>query len=112
MIKTSTGIPIDEEFLNEYFKTLVNGFFKILPMKEGGEESLPVYMRSLQVELVGCRNLISFIHDDPSYITILSILEYLIGNPECTVKEVKREVFRAISIINRIRAMTVEEVIK
>ena len=54
MIQTTVGVPMDATMLNNYFRTLVNLFFKILPIKESGESSLEVYMRSLQAELLGC----------------------------------------------------------
>ena len=104
MIDTKPGVPIDAEVLHNYFRRLVNHFFKILPMRENNEESLTTYMQSLQVELLGCKELVTVIHDDSNYLTILSILQYLIDNPECGVTEVKREVFRAISICNKLQS--------
>lgn len=105
MVETTASMPIDAEILHKYFKNLVNHFFKILPMREENEESLITYMQSLQAELLGCKGLISAIQNDASYLTLLSILQYLIDNPECTVREVKREVFRAISICNKLQAI-------
>ena len=102
MVETTAGVPIDAEVLHNYFRNLVNHFFKILPIREQNEESLTTYMQSLQAELLGCKGLISAIQNDASYLTLLSILQYLIDNPECTVREVKREVFRAISICNKL----------
>ena len=104
MIETTAGMPIDAEILHNYFRTLVNHFFKILPIREQNEESLTTYMKSLQAELLGCKELVNAIQNDASYLTLLSILQYLIDNPECTVREVKREVFRAISICNQLKA--------
>lgn len=104
MVETTAGMPIDAEVLHNYFRNLVNHFFKILPIREQNEGSLTTYMQSLQAELLGCRGLISAIQKDASYLTLLSILQYLIDNPECTVREVKREVFRAISICNKLKA--------
>lgn len=104
MVETTAGVPIDAEVLNNYFRTLVNHFFKILPIREQNEDSLTTYMQSLQAELLGCKGLVSAIQNDASYLTLLSILQYLIDNPECSVREVKREVFRAISICNKLRA--------
>lgn len=101
---TKAGIPIDAEILRNYFKRLVNLFFKILPMRENSEDSLVIYMQSLQVELLGCKNLIIAIQNDSDYLTILSILQYLIDNPECNIAKVKREVFRAISICNKLQS--------
>lgn len=109
MIDTKLGIPISTEILHNYFKCLVNHFFKILPMRENNEESLSKYMQSLQMELLGCKNLITAIHNDSSYLTILSILQYLIDNPDCSISEVRREVFRAISICNKLRSKFITE---
>jgi hypothetical protein len=44
---TVAGEPINSELLSNYFASLVNAFFKILPMRENGEVSLPTYMHSL-----------------------------------------------------------------
>lgn len=104
MVETTAGMPIDAEVLHNYFRNLVNHFFKILPIREQNEESLTTYMQSLQAELLGCKGLVIAIQNDASYLTLLSILQYLIDNQECTVREVKREVFRAISICNKLKA--------
>lgn len=104
MVETTAGTSIDTEVLHNYFRSLVNHFFKILPIREQNEKSLTTYMQSLQAELLGCKGLVSAIQNDASYLTLLSILQYLIDNPECTVREVKREVFRAISICNKLKA--------
>ena len=63
MIQTTVGVPMDAMVLNNYFRTLINLFFKILPIKESGESSLDTYMRSLQAELLGCKELIEAIHE-------------------------------------------------
>ena len=102
-VNTTQGVPINAEVLHNYFRRLVNHFFKILPMRENNEESLTTYMHSLQVELLGCKGLITAIHDDSNYLTIL------IDNPDCSVSEVKREVFRAISICNKLQSKFLSE---
>lgn len=104
MIQTTVGIPVNSEILSNYLHTLVNLFFKILPLKESGEHSLDTYIRSLQIELLGCEGLIDAIHNDPSFISLISILQYFIDNPSCETPVVKREVFRAISICNKLSA--------
>ena len=109
MINTTPGVPINAEILHSYFKRLVNHFFKILPMRENNEESLATYLKSLQAELLGCKGLIVVLRDDPNYLTILAILQYLIDNTNCSVSEVKREVFRAISVCNKLQAKFLSE---
>lgn len=113
MIQTKVGVPMDAKVLNNYFRTLINLFFKILPIWESGESSLDTYMRSLQAELLGCKELIDAIHADSLFLSLISILQYLIDNPDCEIAVVKREVFRAISICNKLKskyAIPMEEV--
>lgn len=105
MLDTTTGVSINSKIINKYFKNLVNHFFKILPMRENNEDSLYTYMKSMQVELLGCKELIVAINNDPNYLTLLSILQYLIDNPKCSIKEVRREVFHAISVCNKISSI-------
>lgn len=86
-----------------YMRGLVDRFFKILPMWEDNEDSLPIYLESLLLELEGFNSLMYAFKDDGEYVTLLSILRYLLNNPDTEVRVVKREVFRAISICNRLR---------
>lgn len=103
MIDTSVGVDIPEEMVCHYFEHLVGGLFKILPIRESGEKSLPVYLRSLQIEILGCKGLISELGNDPRFISLTSILNYLRENPYIEVREVKREVFKAIDICNKMK---------
>lgn len=104
MIDTRIGGTVGSEFMAGYFRNLVNMFFKILPMKENGEESLSVYMQSMQSELLGCQHLITILNDDALFMSLLFILQSLIDNPDWSPRRVKREVFRAISICNKMRS--------
>ena len=102
MIDTSIGRPVSQDLVGDYFRTLVNRFFKILPIRESGEKSLTTYIRSLQIELIGCGSFIEPLETDASYLTLLSILQFLHDNPDVAVVDVKREVFRAIGVCNRL----------
>lgn len=92
----------NERLLRNYFKSLINSFFKILPLRESGESSVTEYMRSLQIELLGLAELSQDVGCDSSYLSVLSILQYLISAPNCPIREVKREVFKAISLCNKL----------
>ena len=78
------GLP--NRLIRNYFHSLVNCYFKILPIRE----------------MLGCGGLLEDIKNDPSYMTLLSILQYFIDHPDCDIAEVRREVFRAIRICNKI----------
>lgn len=104
MIQTMRGIPMDDMVLSNYLRNLVNLFFKILPIRENEEPTLPFYMESLQAELLGCSELITVLHEDSMFLSLISILQYLIDRPDSPVYVYKREVFKAISICNKLKA--------
>lgn len=101
-ISVKNGEKISSELLVNYFQNLVNRFFKILPMRENNEQTLEVYMTGLQSELMGCKSFIPELCVDAKFLSLLSILQYLIEN-ECPVSEVKRYVFEAISTCNKLQ---------
>lgn len=101
-MNTINGYDIPAEMVGNYLSGLVNQFFKILPIKESGEPSLNEFMRSLQVELIGHKDLMAYLSNDAMYMTLLSILQYMIDN-DCDTPVVKREVFKAISICKKLR---------
>ena len=103
MIHVEDDFRVSHDLLSEYFRALVNRFFKILPIRESEDKSLTTYIRSLQIELTGCGAFIERLDRDPQYLSLLSVLQYLQDNPDCSVKEVRREVFNAISICNKLR---------
>ena len=104
MIQTTKGIMMDREILINYTSNLVNLFFKILPIRESNEPSLKTYMESLQAEILGCKSLIETTKADPLFLSLVSILQYLIDNTESDTAVFKREIFKAISICNKLKA--------
>ena len=53
--------------VRNYFHSLVNCYFKILPIREDGEKTIGVYLESLKAEMLGCGSLLNDIKNDPSY---------------------------------------------
>lgn len=107
-VETAAGIPMSNDMLVGYLRYLVDRFFKILPIKENkngefNEGDLIVYIESLQTELLGCQGLILALKNDPAFVSLLNILQYMIDNEDCSKVTTKREVFRAISICNFLR---------
>ena len=96
-------IDINDVMIKNKLDALVNQFYKILPIKESGEPSLLQYMKSLQREMLGCKSLILVLENDAQYLTLLSILQYMIDH-DCDVATVKSDVFKAIGIIKRMQA--------
>lgn len=97
MINLKYG-QISDEMFNNYTTILINKLFKILPMKENNIESLDVYLQSLQVELIGSKDLIPVFAENPNFLIILNTIQFFIEN-EFDNKTCKREVFKCIKII-------------
>lgn len=100
-VQTSSGAAVPERLLGRYLCNLVNQFFKILPLRESEEETLGTYMESLQRELIGAEAVIAAVDFSPLFFSLIAILQYLIDHPDSTVSVYKREVFKAISILNK-----------
>lgn len=101
--------PLSGNLVKNYFNNLVNRYFKILPMRENNEPSLSKYLRSLRIELIGCKGIIPELREEPDFLTLLSILEYIIENPNCPIDDIRSEVFHAISICKRLQKRANEE---
>lgn len=101
-VKTTYGIDLDSKALSKYFSNLVNMFYKILPMQEEKEPTITVYMESLLNELLGCKSLIKDIGGDPAFTSLIFILQYLIEHIGIDHSKIRREVFRAINICNKL----------
>lgn len=99
---------MDSKLLSNYFKSLVNRFFKILPIREQEDESLVIYLKSFQEELLGCQELIVALEYDALFISLLTTLQYLIDHPDSSVQSVRRKVFNAISVCNKLKSMYAE----
>ena len=93
---------ISDRMVSNYMNALVNRFYKILPIKESGEDTLTRYLESLQREMIGLRDLITFIKDDDRYLTLLAMAQYFIDH-DADVATVRTDVFRAISILKKLQ---------
>lgn len=102
--KTVYEDSLDRKMLYNYFSVLVNRFFKILPIREQENESYTIYVKSLLSELLGCKGLVYALDNDPDFTTLLFILQYLADNGDVEVSSVRREVFRSISICNKLKS--------
>lgn len=85
-----------------YFDHMVGRLYKILPLKESAEETLPEYLDGLYTELAGIERVTS-LSRQPYYVSIVGIVSFLAGNiSTCDIKKVKRDVFRAINLCKKL----------
>lgn len=102
MLETKYGTFLNGRLVGNYFSNLIDLFFKILPLRENNEDTLPIYMKGLQAELLGCHELILATHDDANFLSLLSNLQYMIDHSDEPVGNYKRYVFKSISICKRL----------
>lgn len=101
-MKTVYGTEMGNLVLSDYFASLVNKVFKVLPIREREEATLVTYLDSLAIELMGYESLLPSFSEDGEFISILSTVRYLRDNPDLPVPVVKREVFRMIASCKKI----------
>lgn len=100
MIEVKYGLIPKENFCN-YFKFLINRTYKILPLKEEKSDTLKSYLESYQRELIGNKELVSILVNEPKFISVLNTMQYLISE-EYTDAVCKKEVFKCIHILEEI----------
>ncbi len=72
-------------------------------MKEDKCETLDKYLESLKLEISGHKSFMKQSNHDGEFITLLSILQYFIDNPNEKVEIYKREVFKGIDVIKKLK---------
>lgn len=100
---TSYGTDISREMTGSRMNTLINQFYKILPLKESETETLSSYIDSLLREMLGMKELMAELREDGLYLSLCSILQYHLDHPDRSVKDVKSDVFKAIHVIKLLR---------
>lgn len=94
--------------LKSYLQNLINKVYKILPMKEEQCNTLAPYLLSLENELIGCYKLWDILEENSQFLAIISIIKFLSAE-EYDVPTCKREVFKAIHLIESVNKEIVRE---
>ena len=102
MISTSCGYVVTDKLFENYLESLKGRFYKILPLKEEACPTLDICIKSLQIELIGCKNLISLLNNDAQFLSLICTLQYFLDNP-FDVKTCKREVMKCITITKKLK---------
>ena len=108
MIEVKYGLIPKESFCN-YFNFLINKTYKILPLKEENSKTLHDYLENFQRELIGNKELIEILVNEPQFITVLNSIQFLIAE-EDSDKVCKKEVFKCIHILENINKKYFSEV--
>lgn len=96
---------IPNNLMLHYFERTVGKLYKVLPLKESGEETIHEYLDGLQSELLGVE-LLEELSNQPYYVSILGIVSYLAAHIDsCSTKKVKRDIFRAIDLCKKLQGV-------
>lgn len=91
--------------IQNYLDAITGRVFKILPMKEqelrGFSVFLSDYLSSLAIEMVGASMTFDCLGIDPDYIAVVNTVNGL-AKTDSDVCQIKREVFKALNLLNRI----------
>ena len=97
---------VDDKAIGKYLDSAVDKIFKILPLYEEKNETLDEYIESLILELRG------FVSEYGNvgvtdYISVISTLEGIrdMASDRGNQPKIKREVFKCIEIIKKVRNM-------
>lgn len=101
MIEVKYGMLPKETFCR-YFEFLINKTYKILPLKEEKSDTLKSYLESYLRELIGNKDLIPLLVDEPKFATVLNTMQFLISE-DYSDKVCKKEVFKCIRILEEIK---------
>lgn len=93
---------VPDSLAAKYINSMVGRFYKILPMWESGDQTVKMYIASLINELSGSVWLIETLRLDSEYMTMISILRWMIELDREDIDDLRREVFHLISICKRI----------
>lgn len=104
----SKDVKVPSRALDGYLQNLINKVFKILPMKEEQCGTLPSYLQSLESELVGCYKLWDILTDEPQFLALINVVNFL-AVEEYDVAVCKREVFKAIHLVESVKKNIREE---
>lgn len=84
-----------------YVASLHDKIFKILPMKETGDSTLPTYLCNLCIEIKGAAATYPVLADMREYVDFVNIAHYL-SNNDVETPVIRTQMFRMQSLISAI----------
>lgn len=97
---TKYGIELDNSFVDAYSKKLVDKIFKLLPLRDEGNENLPKYHESLMIEILGSSKLLIGLQNKSEFVSMLSSLEMVLTIEDKALY--KRKVFECINLAKKL----------
>lgn len=90
-----------DETTNLFLKTMIGATYKILPMHDNEDITLPQHLDSLYIQLVGGSEFYPELKYNQRYYSIINIVQYF-RNHEYDKKTCKREVLKCTNLLEKL----------
>lgn len=87
--------------IQEYIQSLFGKIYKMLPIFEENKEALPIYAKSLAIELIGATFTFPVLKTEKHYIDIINIVNYIAEN-DIDHFTCKKQVFKCRDLVGKI----------
>ncbi|MGG3045616.1 hypothetical protein [Bacillus thuringiensis] len=104
-------IDVKDPVFISYCESLIDKTYKILPLYEEKNVGLASNIESLVIEVFGLHRVIDKLRMSAEYVTLVSTLKALeiyIKEDVISHREIKREVFKCIGLIKKIREVAMQ----
>lgn len=86
---------------NLFLENLIGALYKVLAMKDKDDITLPKYLDSLYIQLVGGAENFIELKDNQRYVSIINIIQYFRNN-EFDRETCKREILNSTNILAKL----------
>ena len=90
-----------DESTNLFLENLIGALYKVLAMKDVNDTTLPKYLDSLYIQLVGGSENFTVLKSNQRYVSIINVVQYFRTN-EFDKDTCKREVLKCTNILSKL----------
>jgi hypothetical protein len=90
-----------DESTNLFLTSMIGAVFKVLPLYDSNNETLPDYIESLYIQLIGGRETYEDLKLSQEYTTIINVIQYFRAN-EYSKKTCKREILKCVNLLEKL----------
>lgn len=93
---------LPDEMLMVYVNGMIAKTWKMIPMRQGGSNSLPKYIKSTLREFNGIKELVFVLKNNEEYLAVLGVMESLLTQDDFST--FRSDVFKIINLIERLKS--------
>ena len=86
---------------NLFLTNMIGAVFKVLPLNDSKNETLPDYLDSLYIQLIGGRDSHNELKESVEFASIINVIQYFKTN-EYSPKTCKREILKCVNVLEKL----------